>query len=140
MLASAAYNAIKSKLATDWAALHSTIPLLYPNEQRPTFDEEKTQVHVEIRMGAQRIAGYGSPNFNRYRQSGEVIVRILVPSQSGEAAARSYADDVAGILRGYQYQDLTVEACAPASGAASDENGLFYQLDVLAPFFYDLDG
>jgi hypothetical protein len=135
-----AVTSIKGQIAAAWAVSHSDIPLIYTNEPTPTFDQATRIVHIEIRAGAQRIASWGGQSNNRYRQSGEVIMRIFGPSEEGEDVARGLADDAAAILLGYRDGDLVFTDSAPAGGAATDENGNFFEADVIASFFVDLIG
>lgn len=147
MLFSAAAASLVNKITTAWAVAHSDIPVLLTNDRRPTYDElvaagqtSPCMLHVEVRGGRQYIAAFGSLGNNRYLQSGEVILRIFVPAQTGETLARSLADDASAILIGYRDGDLWVTDSAPASGEASEEDGNFYQMDVIASFQVFLTG
>lgn len=131
---------LTAQIKTNWTALHPTIPVVMANEPRPTFDEYPRVMHVEIRGGAQRVVAWGGLNNNRFRQSLEVIMRLFVPSQEGEVAVRLLADDAAALLLSYRDGDLIIESSAPASGDAAEENGNWFQFDVIASGFCDLVG
>ncbi len=143
MLPSEVASALRSKLTTDWAALHAAVPLVWPNEdnQMPLDSEGAPTAFIAafVRFGAApRLAAYGGIAQNRWRQGGEVVARIFVPRGGGEATINGYADDLSGILIGYRDGDLFVRGAGPVSeGFLSDENGPLYEKDVLADFLFD---
>lgn len=139
-----AATAIKARIAAQWAVLDNDVPLIYPNEQRPTADEESKQVHVEIVPGAPRGVGFGGTGLNRWRQTGEVIFRTFVPSYTdvadNEAVANGLADDAAATVRGYRTGELRFYGAGVTGGGAVLAQGNFYQQDAIAFFEFDLIG
>lgn len=131
--------AIKSRFNVQWAALHSGVTIVWANDaELPTFDVPEPVVHAEIRGGAENVAAWGGPMQNRYRQSGELIVRVFVPSNSGDEAARELADDAASIFRGWSDGDLRFFGVSVLGGSAGDESGNYFNIDVVAAFQNDL--
>lgn len=142
----AAYTSLKNRVTTNWT--HADVPIFWPNDHKPSFNElsgltgsaTPAMMHVEIRGGKQDPIAYGAPGSIRYRQSGEVIMRLFVTSQTGEATINSLCDDAVALLRGYRDGDLIIWSCAPASGEAAEEDGNFYQKDVIASWTNDSVG
>lgn len=137
---SEAYSTIKTRIDTQWAILHATIPLVYPNEIGHEFDVYSTFVHVEIRGGHANIVAFGGPSANRQRQSGEVIFRIFTPADGGMSTALDLSDDLCGILRCWSSGNLRIFGAAPTTGGDEDRSGNFFELDVIASFFFDTIG
>lgn len=140
---SAAVAAIKSRLNTQWAALHPSIPIGWSNDPNPILSSSSPGpvLRAEVRGGVEEVAAWGGPNQNRYRQTGELIVRVLVPAYSGEEAARDYADEVCVIFRGWRTgasQELIFFGVDNAAGGEADRDGNFFEVDVIASFTNDL--
>lgn len=141
MLFSDAYDIIKARIEERWAILHADIPLVFTNEQRPTFDQAKRCIHVEIRMGAPRTAAWGGYGNNRQRQSGEVIFRCFGPSDIKMGELNRLADDCCGILRYWPApNDLRFFDAGPTGGGEDDKSGVFYEQDAIASFTLDTIG
>lgn len=134
-----AVAAIKSRLTTQWAALgHSAVTIVWPNDPVPTIDPPASVIHAAVTGGPERVAAFGGPNQNRYRQFGELIIRILVPSDSGADAARNLADDAATIFRGWRSGDLMFFGVGNSAGSNFDRDGDWFEVDVICPFTNDL--
>lgn len=141
MEAADAATSLETKIKAGWLALHATVPVYFPNDPLPTYEDAPKFVHVEIRTAVPpRPMGYGGLAKTRYRQTGEMIVRIFVDALSGRDTIRGYADDVVKVMRGYRDGDLQVTGVGPAGGEASQLDGNWYQLDVLASFWFDTFG
>lgn len=137
-----AYGIIKAKIETDWAVAFPSVPVIFTNEQRPTFDEAPNCLHVEIRGGAPRTVGWGGgQGKNRQRQSGEVIFRHFVPADTEMETVLARAESGCVILRFWQPGGgLRFFEAAPTGGSEDEKVGLFYEQDALANFFYDTIG
>ena len=138
--------AIRSRFETQFPPLRSTTPILWPNERLnpapdPNTDGNGLQgwVSFEVRSGQEKAAGFGSIGANRWRQSGEVIIRIFVPVTIGETLVRDIAADATSIFRGYQAGDLKFFAASTTGGDIS-EDGNWYELDAICSFTADIIG
>jgi hypothetical protein len=138
MLFSDAKAAIRSRIETQWVAQYPTYPLIFGNDEAPTFDEAPRVCKVEIRGGIEKPVAFGGIGSNRYRKTGEVIFRILGPSDEGEATVDPIADFAASILRGWQDGDLKFYASSVLGGDEEQKDGNYYQFDVMSNFTFDL--
>jgi hypothetical protein len=133
--------AIRDQWETQWAALgRSAVTTLWPNEQGSSQTPDAPFARLSWRFGSARIAkvGGGSGN-NVQRQSGEVIVSLFEAQSYGEETRiRALADDAATIFRTFRSGDLRFYAAFPVG--EGQVNGNYYQIDVLAPFEFDLVG
>jgi hypothetical protein len=137
MTPSAAKALIRSRLETEWAALHAAVPIFWPNENNQLPDPPF--LHAEVRFGATRIAGKaGGLGTNLHRQSGELIVRVFEESLYGDTRADGYADEICTIFRTWQPGDLRFYTAAPAGGGTL--NGNVFPVTVIASFDFDLIG
>jgi hypothetical protein len=137
--------AIKSRMETQWAALHPTIPDYYENQaiNADRIDPANVAgwVEVEIRPGTERLLEFGGGvGHNRWQKSGEVLIRVFVPVNTNKGTASGYADDAAGIFRGWQNGDLKFFAVGDAAGGQTQEHGSWFERAIIASFTFDLSG
>ena len=145
MDAATAYALTKTRIETQWAALVTpAVPLIFTNEQRPTFEEAPNCVHVEIRFGNSQTVGFGGIGNNLQRQFGEVIFRVFGPADQKMPPIIALADIASGILRYWSANSggttLRFFDCGPAGGGEDDKDGVFYELDAIASFYFDTIG
>lgn len=78
----------------------------------------------------------GSPGSNRFRHYGIVTIQIFQPQDQGSKDARQLASNALGVFmgavttNGVHFQDVQ------GRQIGNDGNG-FYQINVVAPFYYD---
>lgn len=126
---------IKTKFITSWAALHSDVPIFWPNENEELPDSPAPFLSVEIRRGVERNVTRGQPGSNLRRDTAEIIARIFGRAGEGEDAVSLYADEIVRIFRDY---DETGVTCAMGNGGGEGNvDGNYYRMDVIIPFTFD---
>lgn len=136
--------AIRSRFETQFPTLRPSVPILWPNERLnpapdPNTDGNGLQgwIAFEVRSGREIPAGFGGLGANRWRQSGEVIIRIFVPVTVGETLVRAVAADASSVFRGYQAGNLKFFE-ADTTGGDISEDGNWYELDSICHFTADI--
>lgn len=133
--------AIKTKLETDWAALHAGATVTWPNDPAPVIDPAELHMKAEIRWGPEALDEVaGTVGQNLYSRSGEVLMYILGPSIIEETAIRSYADEAAGIFRSYIDGDLAFDAVDHFGGGFFERDGNWFLIGASAHFTLALSG
>lgn len=140
---------IEAYLKTQWPIAYppalavptvSSIPLIFPNMPRPTFEAAPVRVHVEIRAGGTRFIAFGGVGNNRQRQTGDLIMRNFVPALTTEITARAMASAQAKMMRGWSSGNCKFFTAGPIGGEASEQDGNWWQMDMLASFTFDSFG
>lgn len=109
-----AFNAFHGALVPGWTAT----PIVFENEH---YDPPNTPVpflYVEIVGDMLRQDTIGAPGANMWLETGFTYIHVMVPSGTGTAAARGYADDVLNIFReqyvgGMNMPDMSIGAGEP---------------------------
>jgi hypothetical protein len=137
--------AIKSRMDTEWTALHPTIPVYFENEgvNADRLDSSTTTswLDVYIRPGRETHSEFGGgAGANRWRKSGEVLIRVFTKVNTDKAVINGLIDDAAGIFRGWLSGDLKFFAVGDAAGGQTQEHGSWFERAVIASFTFDLSG
>jgi hypothetical protein len=132
----AAKALIRTRLDTEWAALHASVPVFWPNENNQL--PAGPFLFAEVRFGRANIAGRAALGTHLHRQSGELIVRVFEESLYGDARADGYADEICTIFRTWSPGDLQFYTAAPAGGGTMDGN--VFPVTVIASFTLNLIG
>jgi hypothetical protein len=110
------------------------IPVAYPN-----IEFKKPEGKPWLRMNKLNAdsfqAGFGAA-VRRWRNSGDVVVQVFIPIDSGEKYADNYADKIAEIFRGKKVGDLQMKAPSKVVVGAQP-GGAWWQLNVEIPFYRD---
>lgn len=132
-----AVDAIKSRLNTEWAALHSTIPVVWPNDPTQEADpaEGESIVHAEISGASERFAAFGGPGINLYRRDGDLTITIFSPAHSGEETLRDLAADAAAIFRGKTVGSAQFLTVSESGGGAIERDGVWFSITLFAVFY-----
>lgn len=78
----------------------------------------------------------GSPGSNRFRHYGVVTVQVFQPQGQGSREARQLATDALGVFMGAQTTNGVIFYDVAGRQIGNDGNG-FYQINVVASFYYD---
>lgn len=134
MSSDAVFSAVKAFLDAEWTATS----LCYENE---TFDlPQPPAAFVLVEMYAdfdqQITIGTGSPTTEVWRESGAVLLHVMVPTGTGSLTARQHATALADLFRGrllagetIRFYDLSIGLGGPGS-----EDGTYWRLTVRADF------
>ena len=142
----AAAASIVSRFAAQWAAAQSSLQWSAAWGAKPAlvhvvYENQKYDptgvpyLRLEMLDGDSFQAGIGAVGNRRFRNTGLVLVSILVPQGAGDDIPRQWADLVAEVWRGQKVGDLqflvpTVDRIGPTSGA-------WWQINVWAPYYWD---
>lgn len=124
------FSAVKSWFTANW----STMPVYYENEADPPPADLSPWAYVEIIDNgyAPGSIGAGATSAERWVERGYVLAHIFVVAGKGSLVARSYATQLANLLRGLElspsirFRDLSI-----GTGATAD-NGNWWGITVRA--------
>lgn len=117
---------LEKRMADNWA----TTEIAYDNVDFTTPEDQSWVAFRIFEEDTNRI-NVGMPG--HHRVTGNIIIEINVPVNTGTHIARGYADDIAGIFREAQFNGITMrEAKVTNAGIV---NG-WYRVDVLIPFYW----
>lgn len=78
----------------------------------------------------------GNPGANRFRHYGIVTIQVFQPQDQGSKEARQLATDALGVFMGAQTTNGVIFYNVLGRQIGNDGAG-FYQINVLASFYYD---
>lgn len=129
-------SAIRSRLATEWALLHPSIPVRYENTAHPETTPPFIYLSITF-MGSNQVAiGSGASN-RKYRHNGLIIVGIYTAANSGPGDASQYADEIANIFRGQTFSGVVCLAPVADRGRPADEKGNYWLKTLTCEFYSD---
>lgn len=133
MTFAAAHSAIRKRFETQWG---STTTVQYPNKKFSKPDNA-SWVRLNIVQAASAWASMGDPGNNTERNFGQVSVQIFVPVDIGEGDAVELADQVRDVFRDYRDATSGVRFLVPPYARQIGDDGIWYQINVVAPFQFD---
>lgn len=101
-----------------------------------TVPEGQTWVRFNCQENDGRQVSMGSPGSNRFRQFGQVILQIFQPAGQGSKDARTKAAAALDAFKGAVTSSGVHFQNVYGRQVGNDENG-FYQINVIANFYYD---
>ena len=120
--------AIEQRLNANW----STTDIAWDNvEYNPTANTAFIRLIVDEADTRQITLSNNSPC---HRAIGLIHIMIMVPTNTGTATARGYADSLADIYRNADFSDI--KCLSPRIRRVGDV-GEHYQYSLLIPFTYD---
>lgn len=131
-----AYNEIRTKFNTDWAA---RTPIAWPNVQYTPPDNKSywgtfTIVEAPEQDSGTQISLGATTNANRY--AGVIIIQLFAPLNVGDKQILTYADAALNILG--NWNGVTVRCRrGTIKNIGSDGQG-WYQVNVRVPFIRDI--
>jgi len=130
----AAANTIRSQFNSQFGALSPTYDIAWENVTFTPPDREPW-VRFTIREGEASLPAFGGGS-NVYRHPGVVIVQVFAPDGTGDGTARQIADSIAAIYRGKRLSGVRFFDAPYINVVGTD--GAWFQINVYAPFEYDL--
>lgn len=127
-----AVSSMQSYFRTQWS---SATAIYYDDDKDDTPDDGSTWVRFSIRHDDGGQASIGSPNNNRFRQNGILIISVFAKSGQYAIDAREKAEDVKQIYDGLENSGITYYN-ASIREIGSDGRG-WYQINVVVSFRYD---
>lgn len=128
---------IRKFFAAAWAAAFpSSTPLIAWPDIEFTIPENKTWLRFNCQENGGQQVAMGDPGNNRFRRFGIVTVQVFQPRGSGSKDARTKASAARNIFTGAQTTGGVTFIDVSARQIGDDGHG-YYQINVLAPFWYD---
>lgn len=128
------HAALRQRFAAQWA---TATPVQYESVAFSPPDKGPWARFV-IRDSTAAWASFGAPGANTERGHGQVIVQIFTPAGTGEGEALSLARKAKGVYHGYEDAAVKLSFPQPAHLTQVGVDGKWYQINVHAPYQYDL--
>ncbi len=101
-----------------------------------TIPTNETWVRFTCQENDGQQASIGSPGSNRFRQFGIITLQIFQPKGQGSKDARVKATTALGAFKGAVTTNNVHFQNVYGRQVGNDDKG-FYQINVVAPFYYD---
>lgn len=123
---------IRSFFNTAWA---SATKIAWPDIDF-TIPNDETWIRFTCEENDGEQVSMGDPGNNRFRHYGLVTVQVFQPKGQGSIDARSKAATALGVFMGAETSNGIKFYNVRGRQVGNDGNG-FYQINVLASFYYD---
>lgn len=131
MSSATVFSAVRTFLDGAWNAT----PLAWENEAFTPAADPSAFVLVEVYGDAfeQMSIGSGSPAAERWVEEGAVLLHVMVPTGTGSLAARTHAENLAGLLRGLELPgNIRFRGMSIGLGDAGTEDGTYWRVTLRA--------
>ena len=135
MASKAVVAAVKARAAT-WAKA----TIVGPNEVAETPEDGSPFVRIDYPLADSRALTFGAPGANIYREEGVFRLIIHVPRFGGLDGGLEWADELASLFRGKEFDGVQTFAPSPPATDNDNENGMYFVLAVAVPDQFDLIG
>lgn len=128
----AAYDLIRDYLTANWV----TTPMSWENEAFTTpadgSGNDLPFVAVQLTQDEwdQASIGAGDRTENRWQETGELYLNVIVPLNTGTETARIYATTLANLFRGEQLEDIEFRDISIGLGVIAEDRGPWWLLPV----------
>lgn len=123
---------IRKFFDTAWG---TTTKIAWP-DVKFTIPKDKTWVRFNCVESDGSQVSMGSPSNNRFRHFGLVTIQVFQPQLEGSGDAREKATTALAAFMGQQTTNGVVFNNVTANQIGNDGKG-FYQINVIASFYYD---
>lgn len=107
------------------------------NSFEPPTDGKKSFVYLEVLPGNSFQQSLGSTTLRKYRHIGLIQVHIFTPVNTGTGKAMEYADSIAAIFRGVEFNGVICRDVSIGQGEKSDDDGNWWRTTISITFQYD---
>lgn len=134
---------IKSKIEQRLSANFSAVPILYQNLTLEQIKDASgampdSFVLVETQIFSNDQIGLGGVGDRLFRSEGFIYFHIFTPVGSGEGLNDEYADDIAVIFRGVEFDGVVCYGVSPFGEAGKgDDEGRYWRTSLQCRFHYD---
>jgi hypothetical protein len=120
------YDVVEQRLKALWTAT----PLVFENEDWPTPATPAPFVFVEVYgdMFGQASIGEEEPADNVWREQGQLLMHVLVPSGTGTRLARQHAKALAVLFRGQDIGGVTFGDASLGGTEPGTQDGQYYRM------------
>lgn len=129
MSTATAFTAIRAHLEAEWQAT----PLAWDNETyAPNDNTPFVMVQITGDLWDQASIGAGERTANRWEETGELLLSVIVPTGTGSLLARQHAEALANIFRGLNLDESNIEFrdISIGLGVAAQDRGPWWLLPV----------
>ena len=134
MSTATAFTAIRAHLEANWTAT----ALVFDNEVIATpadasgNDLPFVQVQITGDLWDQASIGAGDRLENRWEETGELLLSVIVPTGTGSLLARQHAEALANIFRGLNLDESNIEFrdISIGLGVAAQDRGSWWLLPM----------
>lgn len=126
MSSATTYDVVHDYLVANW----TTTAIAFENEPHPLPDTPEHWVFVEIYgdLFAQMSIGAGSRDTNLWRETGQVLLNVMAPRETGSRLARLYANQLADLLRGKDIGVVRFLDASIGAGQAGEGDGNYWRM------------
>jgi hypothetical protein len=121
-----AFALIETTLRGNW----TLTPLVFENEGFELPDQPAHFVYVEVWGESYRQESLGAEtrDANLWRESGQLMMHVMVPDGIGTSLARQYAKQLVGLFRGQDIDETTFRDASIGAGEAGRDFGNYWAL------------
>lgn len=134
MASNAVMTAVKARLAGGW----TNCPVPDINTVGETPADGSAFLTVQYPVSTEEHVGLGQVGQRVFREEGAIRFVLSVPRGQGIDQATQWADQLRVLFRAAEFSGVTCEAASPAAFDDSNDNGDYFILRVIVPYFYDL--
>ena len=115
-------------------------PIVGPNSSSETPGDGSSFIRVDYPLADSLPWTFGAPGSNIYREEGVFRFVIHVPRHVGVDDGLVWADQLAALFRGKEFDGVQTFAPSPPAIDDDSENGMYFVLAVAVPYQFDLIG
>ena len=133
MSSDTSFTAIEAHLRTGFTAA----PLVFENEAWPEPDTPAAFVVVEVFGDFYAQESIGAPGQNLWRETGTILMHVLVPNDTGTLTARTLARQLVGLFREVTVDGVHVGEMSIGAGEPGEEQSSYYRMTASVDFWRD---
>ncbi len=130
MTTQTAFAAIRTYLEANWSAT----PLAWDNEQfqKPEPPAPFVMVQITGDLYEQMTIGAETREANRWEETGQLLLTVIVPLGTGSAIARMHAENLGNLFRGVTLDASDIEFLdiSIGVGVAAEDDGPWWALPM----------
>ncbi len=127
-------KAIRVRFDARWSALQPNVPIKFQNVGGSTTPDATAWVRLTVLTGDSRQESMGARSGGTYNNPGIAVVQIFTPVGEGDGEARSLADTVGRIFRGFSETSTGNILFGAPMLTNVGPDGRFFQMNVDVPF------
>lgn len=128
-----AFDAIEGHLRSEFTGA----PLVFENEPWPQQETPSTFVLVEVFGDFYVQESIGAPGQNLWRETGQILMHVLVPNDTGSREARMVARELVGLFREVSVDGVHFGEMSIGAGEPGEEKSQYYRITASVDFWRD---
>lgn len=130
MSSAAVYDAVHDHIVDGFTAA----PLAFENEAWPDAATPAPFVYVEIFGDFYRQESIGAPGANLWRETGTILMHVMVPNDTGTREARLLARQLVALFREVEVSGIRFRDMSIGAGEPGEERANFYRMTASVNF------